>query len=76
MMPFEYTSQLSLNAAEKQATNLGVTYKVIPINDIYSAFMSALRAEFADSDPDVSEQNIQARARGVLLMGISNKKVY
>ena len=74
MMPFEYTSQLSLNAAEKQATNLGVTYKVIPINDIYSAFMSALRAEFADSEPDVSEQNIQARARGVLLMGISNKK--
>ena len=74
MMPFEYTSELSLNAARRQATSLGINYKVIPINDIYSAFMSALRLEFLDYEADVSEQNIQARARGVLLMGISNKK--
>ena len=74
MMPFEYTSELSMNAASKQAKTLGVAYKVIPINGIYSSLMSALKPEFSGLQPDVSEQNLQARARGVLLMGISNKK--
>lgn len=74
MMPFEYTSKLSLDAAEKQATRLGVKYSVVPINKIYQAFMSALDQEFSGTKPDVSEQNLQARSRGVILMGISNKK--
>ena len=74
MMPFEYTSQLSINAAAQQAALLGVNYKVIAIHEIYSAFMDALAMEFAGSEIDVSEQNIQARARGVVLMAISNKK--
>ena len=74
MMPFEYTSQLSINAAAQQAALLGVNYKVIAIHEIYSAFMNALATEFAGSEIDVSEQNIQARARGVILMAISNKK--
>ena len=74
MMPFEYTSQLSINAAAQQAALLGVNYKVIAIHEIYSAFMDALATEFAGSEIDVSEQNIQARARGVVLMAISNKK--
>ncbi len=74
MMPFEYTSRLSLDAAAQQANTQGVSYKVIAINEIYGAFMNALAEEFAGYDADVSEQNIQARARGVLLMAISNKK--
>ena len=74
MMPFEYTSKLSLDAAAKQARRLSVKYKVIPINEIYRAFESALKEEFEDTVPDVSEQNLQARSRGVILMGISNKK--
>ena len=74
MMPFEYTSKLSLDAAAKQARRLNVKYKVIPINKIYRAFESALKEEFEDTVPDVSEQNLQARSRGVILMGISNKK--
>ena len=74
MMPFEYTSKLSLDAAAKQARRLNVKYKVIPINQIYRAFESALKEEFEDTVPDVSEQNLQARSRGVILMGISNKK--
>ena len=74
MMPFEYTSQLSINAAAQQAALLGVNYKVIAIHEIYSAFMDALAMEFTGSEIDVSEQNIQARARGVVLMAISNKK--
>ncbi|MDD9889456.1 MAG: NAD+ synthase [Gammaproteobacteria bacterium] len=74
MMPFEFTSQLSLDIAAQQAQILGINYQVIAINEIYSAFMSALEGEFAGREVDVSEQNIQARARGVLLMAISNKK--
>ena len=74
MMPFEYTSQLSIDAASQQAGLLGVDYQVIAINEVYTAFLSALSDEFAGFEVDVSEQNIQARARGVLLMAISNKK--
>lgn len=74
MMPFEYTSQLSLDAAAQQAKTLSINYQVIEINDIYQAFMVALRDEFSGTKEDVSEQNIQARARGVVLMAISNKK--
>ena len=73
-MPFEYTSQLSLDAAAEQAQQLGVNYQEIPIGEIYKSFMDALEVEFANTEPDVSEQNIQARCRGVLLMAISNKK--
>lgn len=74
MMPFEYTSQLSLDCAARQAEVLGVNYQQIAINEIYASFMNALADEFAGAEPGISEQNIQARARGVLLMGISNKK--
>ena len=74
MMPFAYTSQLSLDCAQKQAQSLGVNYQVIAINEIYDSFTAALKDEFAGLESDVTEQNIQARARGVLLMAISNKK--
>jgi len=74
MMPFEYTAPISLKAAEQQAAELGVNYTVIPIAPMYEAFMKSLKNEFAGLPVDVSEQNIQARCRGVLLMAISNKK--
>ena len=74
MMPFEYTSQLSIDVSARQAAHLGVDYRIIPINAVYQAFMQALEDEFAGAEADASEQNIQARARGVILMGISNKK--
>ena len=74
MMPFAYTSQLSLDCAQQQAKSLGVNYQVIAINEIYDSFMQALEGEFAGLDTDVTEQNVQARARGVILMAISNKK--
>ncbi|ALO46774.1 NAD+ synthase [Pseudohongiella spirulinae] len=74
MMPFSYTSDLSLRLASEQAARLGVHYRTIAINDIYSAFSSALAEEFAGLPADLTEQNIQARCRGVLLMAISNKK--
>lgn len=74
MMPFAYTSALSKDAAAEQTRALGVAFSVIPIDEIYGAFVAALAAEFAGAAPDVSEQNVQARCRGVLLMAISNKK--
>lgn len=74
MMPYAYTSQMSLEDARKEAITLGVNYQVIPIADIYNSFTQALSDEFEGCSPDITEQNIQARSRGVLLMAISNKK--
>ena len=74
MMPFTYTSELSLDAAAEQANKLGVDYQKISIESIYSSFMQSLEAQFENTETDISEQNLQARCRGVLLMAISNKK--
>ena len=68
MMPFRYTSQMSIEDAALQAQWLNVHYSVIPIEDIYESFTQALADEFLGYKPDSTEENIQARARGVLLM--------
>tara|TARA_R100001143_G_C3360249_1_gene134990 strand:+ start:1850 stop:3472 length:1623 start_codon:yes stop_codon:yes gene_type:complete len=73
MMPFTYTSEMSIEDARKEALALGVNYRLIAIADIYDSFMRALQDEFSGREADISEQNIQARSRGVLLMAISNK---
>lgn len=73
MMPFDYTSQLSLDLAQEQAHTLGVEYSVIPISSSFKSFAEALQNEFEGLPVDVTEQNIQARCRGVMLMAISNK---
>ncbi|MEX2367512.1 MAG: NAD+ synthase [Pseudohongiellaceae bacterium] len=74
MMPFRYTSRMSIEDAETEARNLQVAYRVIPIEPIYDSFMRGLADEFEGTSPDLTEQNIQARCRGVILMAISNKK--
>jgi len=74
MMPSPYTAQMSLDDAAREAQALGVGYRVISIEPLFSAFLDALRAEFAGLAPDTTEENIQARCRGVILMAISNKK--
>ena len=76
MMPFHYTSQMSRDDAADEAQRLGVKYRSIGIESIYDDFMNALADEFVGTEPDKTEENIQARARGVLLMAISNKKGY
>ncbi|MDX1695447.1 MAG: NAD+ synthase [Ketobacteraceae bacterium] len=76
MMPFRYTSQMSLDDAEAEASRLGVRYSVLPIESMYEAFMGVLAEEFAGMKKDTTEENLQARCRGVLLMAISNKKGY
>lgn len=76
MMPFRYTSQMSVEDAAEQSRLQGVNHKVISIEPIYEAFMASLADEFAGLSPDTTEENLQARCRGVLLMSISNKKGY
>ncbi len=73
MMPYRFTSTMSQEDAAKQAATLGVRYDVIPIAPIYDATLAQLEAVFAGHDEDVTEENIQARVRGILLMAISNK---
>ena len=73
MMPFRYTSTMSQEDASKQASTLGVRYEVIPIEPIYEATVAQLESIFDSRDEDVTEENIQARCRGILLMAISNK---
>lgn len=76
MMPFRYTSDMSKSDAADQAKRQGVAYTSISIEPIYDAFMAALSDEFAGTAVDTTEENLQARCRGVLLMAISNKKGY
>ncbi len=76
MMPFKYTSQMSLHDAEDQANRLGVQYKVLPIEPMYNSFMEILADEFAGTKVDTTEENLQSRCRGVMLMAMSNKKGY
>ncbi|MEE4161194.1 MAG: NAD+ synthase, partial [Woeseiaceae bacterium] len=73
MMPFRYTSTISQEDAAKQAELLGVRYDAIPIAPIYDATVRQLAPIFEGRDEDVTEENIQARVRGLLLMSISNK---
>lgn len=74
MMPFRYTSQMSLDDAEEEADALGVSYKIRPIEPMYDTFMQTLAPDFAGTNRDTTEENLQARCRGVMLMALSNKK--
>jgi NAD+ synthase (glutamine-hydrolysing) len=73
MMPSRYTSRMSLDDAALQARTLGVSYDVISIEGMFEAALGALQGVFAGRAPDTTEENIQARCRGLLLMAISNK---
>ncbi|WP_198332549.1 NAD+ synthase [Psychrobacter aquimaris] len=73
MMPYEYTSQISLEDAQAQARRLNVSYTVCPIFDAVEGIRHTLAPLFNKSPADTTEENIQARARGVVLMALSNK---
>ncbi len=73
MMPFKYTSEMSIEDANKLAINLGIAHQVIDISKIFSSFESSLKDTFLGKNKDKTEENLQSRARGVLLMAISNK---
>ena len=73
MMPYTYTSQISVEDATEQAKRMGVTFGIAEIHPIVNSFMQTLFPFFGDSPADATEENLQARARGTLLMGLSNK---
>ncbi len=73
MMPFHYTAAISLEDAQAQADLMGVRYENLPIVDIYHTFESVLAERFSGLNVDTTEENLQARIRGTLLMAISNK---
>jgi len=76
MMPFRYTADMSREDAAAEAQLLGVRYSEIPIEPMFESFMAALSDAFKNTARDKTEENLQARCRGVLLMAISNKKGY
>lgn len=73
MMPSAYTAQISLDDAREMAAIHGVAYEEITITPVFDAFKAALAPAFAGLAEDTTEENIQARVRGTLLMGLSNK---
>ncbi|KRQ05893.1 NAD+ synthase [Bradyrhizobium sp. USDA 4518] len=73
MLPFRYTAQVSLDDAAKLAAALGIRYEILPIADAVNGFETILAPVFKGLDRDITEENLQARARGTLLMAISNK---
>jgi len=73
MMPSEFTSDVSLKDAKKLASNLGVNYKNISIQKHFKSFEVTFKKDFEGLEKDITEQNIQARIRGMILMAYANK---
>ncbi|MFX1822563.1 NAD+ synthase [Acinetobacter sp. AS5] len=73
MMPYTYTAQISVEDAAAQAKNMGVTFGIAEINPVVSGFMQVLFPFFGNAPVDATEENLQARSRGTLLMALSNK---
>lgn len=73
MMPYHYTSDISVTDAQEQADWLGCRLDIVPIAPMVESFLTSLSPLFADTQRDTTEENLQARCRGVLLMALSNK---
>ena len=72
-MPSRYSSAETREDARRLAANLGADFRELPIDDIYNGFESALAESFAALEHDLTEENLQARIRGTMLMALSNK---
>jgi NAD+ synthase (glutamine-hydrolysing) len=72
-MPSRYSSTESQEDADQLAANLGIRFLALPIDELFQAYLEALAGPFAGRKPDVTEENLQARIRGNLLMALSNK---
>ena len=73
MMPYHYTSEISIHDAAEQANSQGVNYRVLPIAPMVESFMETLAPIFEGLPRDTTEENLQARCRAVILMALSNK---
>jgi NAD+ synthase (glutamine-hydrolysing) len=72
-MPGPYSSQGSIDDSVELAKNLGIRFETVPIGSIFDSYLNSLKPAFAQRAPDVTEENIQARIRGSLMMALSNK---
>ena len=73
LMPSRYTQSMSVEDAIAQAETMGANHRMIPIESMFTAFLDGLKDVFASTPVDTTEENIQARCRGIILMAISNK---
>ena len=73
LMPSQYSSDHSVNDARQLAINLGCQYDIVPIEEVYESYMQSLKPHFWGKEFNVTEENLQARIRGMLLMAFSNK---
>lgn len=74
MMPFRYTQDISIADAKEEAELLGVEFDIISIEPMFDAFMTQMQPLFVGTKRDTTEENLQARCRGVVLMALSNKR--
>lgn len=74
LMPSRYTADISVSDAVAEAEILGVAHDIVPIEGPFRAFLDALEPVFQGAEADITEENLQARSRGVILMAISNKQ--
>ena len=74
MMPFRYTADISVADAKEEADLLGIEFDIVSIEPMFDAFMQQLAPMFAGTERDTTEENLQARCRGVMLMALSNKR--
>lgn len=72
-MPSRYSSDGSVDDSQQLATELGIKFSRIPIEDPFTSFLSTLQPLFEGMNPNIAEENLQARTRGVILMALSNK---
>jgi len=72
-MPSRFSSEGSVADSAELAANLGIRFDVVPIEEVFAAYLATLAPLFAGTEPDVAEENLQARIRGALLMALSNK---
>ncbi len=72
-MPSRFSSEHSLTDAEALADRLGIDYRIIPVEAAHAAFLDMLAPAFEQHAPDLTEENLQSRIRGVILMALSNK---
>lgn len=75
-MPSRFSSEHSQSDAADLAANLGIRYKQFPIEEVYTQYLHLFREEFSEKKPDITEENLQARIRGNILMALSNKFGY
>ncbi len=73
MMPTQYTAGISVEDSREIVRNLGVRYDEVPIRPIFDSFLSSLEKEFSGLPVDATEENLQARIRGTIMMALSNK---